>query len=436
MAKVLILTAGFGEGHNSAARALQAAFNEQPGIDAELIDLFALRAPRFNHLARRGYLKLINAAPKAWSRLYRWLDESPHAPWVFRSLAGHRRLLGRLIAEKQPAALVTTYPVYGWLLNQLRREGRVFCPHYTVITDALTINSLWYRADSAGWFVTDSDSAAFLRVRGVPADKIHVSGFPVALAFADRPAHLVPPEPLPGTGPDKPRVGSSAATKVARLIPGGQQAATGSQQRCASPALSRSEGCATDPGLPTGSNGNPLRVLFMINTDRTRALAIARALLQNPVWQLTITAGRDEGLRRELLALAAGAPARSEVLGWTDRIPELLMTHHVAISKAGGATTQESINALCPLIVSQIVPGQEEGNYELIRRHEAGTLAQTPEEIVAALERLFADDARLWRHWRANLQTLSRPAAARDIAAHVLRHCRPVSPVACEALAK
>ena len=366
MAKVLILTAGFGEGHNSAARALQAAFNERPGVDAELVDLFALRAPRFNHLARRGYLKLINAAPKAWSRLYRWLDESPHAPWVFRSLAGHRRLLGRLIAEKQPAALVTTYPVYGWLLNQLRREGRVFCPHHTVITDALTINSLWYRADSAGWFVTDSDSAAFLRVRGVPADKIHVSGFPVALAFADRPAHLVPPEPLPGTGP-----------------------------------------------------GHPRRVLFMINTGRTRALAIARALLQNPAWQLTITAGRDEGLRRELLALAAGAPARSEVLGWTDRIPELLMTHHVAISKAGGATTQESINALCPLIVSQIVPGQEEGNYELIRRHEAGTLAQTPEEIVAALERLFADDARLWRHWRANLRRLAQPAAARTIARHV-----------------
>lgn len=364
MPKVLILTAGYGEGHNSAARALQAAFNEQPGIEAELIDLFALRAPRLNNLSRRGYLKLINTAPKLWSRLFRWLDESPRAPWMFRTLASHRRLLGRLIEEKQPVALVSTYPVYAWLLNQLRREGQVFCPHHTVVTDALTINSVWYRTDSAGWFVTDPDSAAYLRERGVPAAKVHVSGFPVDLAFADRPAGVVPPEP-------------------------------------ASPA-------------------KPRRVLFMINTGRTRALATARALLQNPAWHVTITAGRDESLRHELLALAKGAPAQADILGWTNRIPELLMTHHAVISKAGGATTQESINALCPLLVSQIVPGQEEGNYELIRRHDAGALTETPEAVVAALNRMFANDARVWRNWRTNLRQLAQPAAARAIATTVL----------------
>lgn len=368
MAKVLILTAGYGEGHNSAARALQTAFNERSGIEAELVDLFALRAPRLNDLSRHGYLKLINTAPRAWSRLYRWLDESPRAPWVLNTLASHRRLLGRIIAEKQPVAVVSTYPVYSWLLNRLRREGQVLCPHYTVITDALTINSLWYRADSAGWFVTDSDSAAYLRGCGVPAGKIHVSGFPVALAFADRPAHLAPADPV---GP-----------------------------------------------------AHPPRVLFMINTGRRRALAITRALLKNPAWQLTITAGRDEKLRRELGELAQGAPAKTDILGWTDRIPELLMTHHVAVSKAGGATTQESINALCPLIVSQIVPGQEEGNFELIRRNDAGALAETPEAIVATLERLFADDAKLWHRWRANLRRLAHPAAARMIAATVLAEPR------------
>ncbi|MDI1249492.1 MAG: galactosyldiacylglycerol synthase [Lacunisphaera sp.] len=375
MRKILILTAGFGEGHNSAARAVQAACNEQPGIEAELVDLFALRAPRLNHVSRRAYLRLINTAPRIWRRLYRWLDQSRHAPGLFRALAGHRRMLGRLIAEQQPVAIISTYPVYAWLLNQLRREGHFFCPHFTVVTDALTINSLWYGTASAGWFVTDHDSAAFLRVRGVPADRIHVSGFPVALAFADRPAHLNPPMPS---------------------IP----------EKCNVLRYTYPE---TTP-----------RVLFMINTGRTRALAIARALLAQPGWHLTITAGRDEALRRELVALAAGAPAPCTVLGWTDRIPELLMTHHVVISKAGGATTQESINALCPLLVSQIVPGQEEGNYELIRRHDAGALAETPDAIVATLQRLFADDAALWRHWRANLRTLARPAAARTIVATAL----------------
>ena len=366
MKKVLILTAGYGEGHNSAARALQSAFNEQPGVDAELIDLFAIRAPRLNEISRRGYLRLINTAPKVWSRLYRWLDQSPRAPLLFRAFASHRRLLGRLIAEKQPVAICSTYPVYAWLLHQLRREGLVFCPYFTVITDALTINSLWYRAPSDGWFVTDHDSAAYLRENGVPSECVHVSGFPVSLAFADRPAHWQPPDPTEG----------------------------------------------------------PVRkVLFMINSGRRHALDIARALLMNRHWRITFTAGRDESLRHELIALAQGAPAQAEVLGWTDRVPELLMTNHVVISKAGGATTQESINALCPLLVSQIVPGQEEGNYELIRRHDTGALAEFPPEIVSMLQRVFANDARLWQHWRANLGRLARPAAARDIAATVLEQC-------------
>lgn len=372
MKRVFILTAGYGEGHNSAARALKAAFDEQPGTMAELVDIFALRAPRLNNVSRRGYLQLINTAPWLWSGVYRWLDRSPRAPALFRTLTSHRALLGRIIAEKQPTALVSTYPVYGWLLNRLRTDGLEFCPHYTVITDAITINSLWYRTPSAGWFVTDADSAAFLRSRGVPADRVHVSGFPVALTFADRPAHL------------------TLTVPVTRHL------------------------------ISDMSPERAPRILFMINSARGPALRLARELLKQPGWRLTITAGRDAALRRELEQLAVGAPARAEVLGWTDRIPELLMSHHVVISKAGGATTQESINALCPMLISQIVPGQEEGNHELLRRHDAGALATSPEAIIATLQHAFEDDATLWRRWRANLQKLARPAAARDIATQVL----------------
>ena len=54
------------------------------------------------------------------------------------------------------------------------------------------------------------------------------------------------------------------------------------------------------------------------------------------------------------------------------------MTHHVVVSKAGGATTQEAVAARCPMIVNQVVPGQEEGNCELLLRHGAGALATTP----------------------------------------------------------
>jgi processive 1,2-diacylglycerol beta-glucosyltransferase len=90
------------------------------------------------------------------------------------------------------------------------------------------------------------------------------------------------------------------------------------------------------------------------------------------------------------------------------------------VSKAGGATTQEAIAALCPMIVNQVVPGQEEGNYELLRRHGAGALAETPEAVLQTLRQAFADRGAGCRKWRAALQPLARPDAAATIARHVL----------------
>lgn len=363
MRRILILTASYGEGHNSAARALRAAFAEHPGVEVELVDLFEQLAPRLDRLSRRAYLGLINRAPGLWSGVYRWLDRSPAAPLLFRAMQPHRRALAALLASRQPDALCCTYPVYAWLLQSLRAAGQPLPPVFNVVTDALSINSVWYRAPVDGWFVTDHDSATHLHTAGIPPGAVHVSGFPVALSFADRDQTLHPPDP----------VGSV-----------------------------------------------PRRILYMINSGRAHALDTARALLRQPDWQLTITAGRDERLKRELEQLAADAPARAEILGWTNRVPELLMTNHVVISKAGGATTQESINALCPMIVNQIVPGQEEGNWELLRRHGAGAYASTPDEIVRQLQAAFAYDAELWRQWRHGLRRLARPFAARDIASRVL----------------
>jgi processive 1,2-diacylglycerol beta-glucosyltransferase len=147
---------------------------------------------------------------------------------------------------------------------------------------------------------------------------------------------------------------------------------------------------------------------------------MAERLLAETGWEITIAVGRDEALRRHLERAIEGRPTPAQILGWTDQIPRLLMTHHLVVSKAGGATTQEAIAARCPLIVSQIIPGQEEGNYELLRRHGIGAHAETPEALLAACRHAFADRGAVWSAWRKALRPLARPRAAEVIAAHVL----------------
>lgn len=259
--------------------------------------------------------------------------------------------------------ICSTYPVYAFLLARVPADPPGQVPHFNVVTDSISINSLWWRGGGDGWFMPNDDSAAVLLRAGIDAARVHVCGFPVTGFFSAHADVLAPPDLAAGAAP---------------------------------------------------------RVLYIVNSGTRRARETAHLLLAESGWEITCAVGRDEGLRRELEALAAKRTRPARILGWTDEIPRLLLTHHAVVSKAGGATTQEAIAARCPMIVNQIVPGQEEGNYELLRRHRAGAFAPTPEAVGRELRAAFADGGRGWASWRSGLERLSRPDAARTIADRVL----------------
>ncbi|MEY3609221.1 MAG: hypothetical protein RLZZ447_2009, partial [Verrucomicrobiota bacterium] len=302
--RILILTAGFGEGHNAAARAVAQAWDEREGEGAAVIaDPFADAYPTINSVLRRAYLTAINRLPWAWRFLYGWMDRSKLLPQVLGRAPGDARVLRALLECHQPLAVVSTFPGHNFTLRHLDRAGVHVPPRFTVVTDSISLNSLWWTGGCAAWFVPNEDSAAVLRAAGVPGVLIDVTGFPVPPVFE--------------------RLGDTLAPPV------------------------------------LGAGGRP-RILVMIHSGRRGAERTARLLLCEKGWDLTFAVGRDEHLRARLTALAAHRTGVT-LLGWTREIPQLLLSHHVVISKAGGATTQEALAAGCPMVVSQVVPGQEEG---------------------------------------------------------------------------
>jgi processive 1,2-diacylglycerol beta-glucosyltransferase len=367
MKRVLILTAGFGEGHNAAARNLAAAV-EAGGGTAQVVDLFALASPRLNRLTRYGYLAMINRAPRLWSTFYGWADRSGPFPRHLWFLRKELRVLAGLLEREPPHVVCSTFPAYGFLAERLSQRGVLRAPHFNIVTDSISINSLWTRPACAGWFVPNPETAEVVRGMGVPSARLFDYGFPVQPFFAENAGRLDPPDL---TGDARPAV------------------------------------------------------LYIIHSGVRSAEATAGALLARTDWSLTFAVGRDERLRHRLEQAAAGRAHPTAILSWTDQIPRLLMTHHAVISKAGGATTQEAIAAHCPMIVNQIVPGQEEGNYELLRRRGIGAYATTPAAVLDALRAAFAGHGALWRQWRVALRPLARPNAARDIARHVLGALAP-----------
>jgi processive 1,2-diacylglycerol beta-glucosyltransferase len=358
MPKVLILTAGYGEGHNAAAKGLHTAFTEM-GAVAEIVDLFAKTGGATYEYSRKGYLGVINYTPKIWAACYSLIDKFPTGAFSVLFLGKMRRYLADHIADTKPDVVISVYPVYGYLVEKLYPDPkrRPFRFH-TVVTDSITINSIWHRCASDTFIVPNQDTADVMVAAGINGNRVHALGFPVPPRFArDRP---VRPEPVPP------------------------------------------------------------RILYMINAGKGQAPRIVERLLRIPGIHLTVTVGRDEGLRKKIEAVATKTGQPVEIHGWTNQMPELLMTHHLLIGKAGGAAVQETIAACTPMLMTSVVPGQEEGNARLLFQNQCGALCPTPDALAERIEQLFAGNAAEWRLWEANITRLSRPDAARQIAEFVL----------------
>jgi processive 1,2-diacylglycerol beta-glucosyltransferase len=361
--RILILTAGFGEGHNSAARGVRDGLARvaPEGTDVELRDLFAEAYGPVNGLVRKGYLAVVNFVPRAWGAVYRWLDRKKDFDQEFERFVRLREHFAALLDRFQPDVMVCTFPVYPNVLSQIQKQNAGCsrpCKSIVVVTDSITINAAWYRCATDFFLVANEHTGSVLRAAGVAPDKIKVFGFPVSPKFAD-------------------------ATRANRVLP---------------------------------PDNSARRVLYMIHAATRGAPELAGRLADLGV-ELTVTIGRADNLRPEIEAAAGD---KANVIGWTNELPRLLHENHLLIGKAGGATVQETIAAGCPMIINYVVAGQEEGNAQLIAETEAGVIATSPREVVAQVQQAFADDAKQWRKWADNISKLSRPRAALDIAEFLL----------------
>jgi processive 1,2-diacylglycerol beta-glucosyltransferase len=369
MKKILIFTAGFGEGHNTAARNIRDAIEHVAANEAsvEVLDLFDSCYGKLNDFFRKAYIAAINRTPRVWGKIYNVIDGTQFVESNMAMLTKMKRAMSDVLTQLEPDAVVSTYPIYNYVIDAIYSDGRARnFSQITVITDSITVNSVWYRCVSDYFLVANEDTATVLRNASVPEQQIRIFGFPVTYRFAELP----------------------------------------------------------DERYQEGSTG-PRRVLYLINSGKKEAPGLVRRLGERSDIQLTVIAGRDAALRKEIESEVRSTANPVKILGWTNRMPELLTNHHLVITKAGGATVQEAIAARTPPIISQVVPGQEEGNARLIVENECGCLAPSPEAILAALDGAFASEEKRLKTWFSNIAKLSKPDASLQIARFILETAVP-----------
>ena len=356
MKKILILTAGFGDGHTAAARNIRDAI-EILDEDArtEVLDLFAGSDGAFNTLVGKTALGVVHYAQTIWGGSMLPVENQ------FGSFARLQLALEKILDENQPDCVVSTHPVYGHAIQKIYRDSERPFRLLTVITASAQASPVWFRAPSDLFFVANDEVAGVLQVGGVTLNKIKNFGFPVSPAFADK-----------------------------------------------------------HPELPAPVGNEPRRVLYLVNTGRKKAVKAIDRLLQVDGVQVTVVAGRDPELRAKLIESTADVSTRVRILGWTNQMPELFYSHHIVVSRAGDVIVPEAMAARCPMIVLQREASTDDDSAALINKYECGTVVERKREIAEAVELAFDKRASVWSDWRKALKKISRPDAALRIAEVVL----------------
>jgi processive 1,2-diacylglycerol beta-glucosyltransferase len=235
-----------------------------------------------------------------------------------------------------------------------------------VLTD-YAVHSQWIHPHVDLYCVASEEVRAGLVDRGVPAQRIRVTGIPVDPAFA---------EPL-----DRREVARRLGLEPARttvLVMAGAYAMLG--------------------GI----------------------LEVHRVLLTLPHRvQAVFVCGRDQALVERLRQRSRRRPD-FHVHGFVSNVHEWMAAADLLVTKAGGITVSEALVRELPMVIYRPIPGQEEWNTRMLVTAGAAHVARGPEELARVLERLLADPAAL-ESMRAAARRVRRPNAAREAAEAILQ---------------
>lgn len=351
--RFLILTAGYGEGHNSAARALKEE-GERRGYDCRICDLCAETMPVTFRWSKTAYLEIIARFPWLWRALFD-LADNMEAEGCPVGLGKIRNRLLNLLAGWRPDAVLCTFPVYAPMLDEARKHlCRYVPPYVVVVTDSLAVSRSWVHADPHMWMVTDERTRQrLLDAYGLDPSRLVATGFPVSELFCEE-------------------------------------------------------------SLSSWSEGSPFRVLYLPQASLPIIEREIEALLAaHPDVHVTVVTGKKNRLHAQLQPrLGQGRHPRVTLLGWVGEMHRLLASHHLYAGKAGGASIHECYAVRLPAMVNFFVPGQEEGNAELLVAEKCGCVAETPSGMECALRRMLKNGGASWRAMKTAQHIAGRSGGA------------------------
>jgi processive 1,2-diacylglycerol beta-glucosyltransferase len=357
--RILILSAGVGSGHNSAAAALQQACVARTDVDeVRVVDVLQQSSALYRDLLGKGYFVLVEGAPWLVEWGYDVSDQpfrrrGPIDPWTRANAVPAISEIKRFT----PTAIVCTHFLPAQLVASLLLRGVTHARTGVVTTD-YDFQGLWLTSAFHALFVAREEGKVQLSALGLPPDRVQVTGIPIAAS----------------------------------------EGVVSTRDRERPPKLLISAGAA----------------------GGDYALAVVRQILHmRSSFTATVVCGRNVELQQRIEQLVAPAGDRYRVLGFTSEMPQLLRDADLFVGKPGGLSASECMAAGLPMVLVNPIPGQEVRNGDYLMEQGAAIRCNTPATIGWKIDQVLSEPGRLDRMQEA-ARRIGRPAAAADVLSGLL----------------
>ncbi|HEY5188122.1 MAG TPA: NAD-dependent epimerase/dehydratase family protein, partial [Solirubrobacteraceae bacterium] len=331
--KVLIISADIGEGHDLPARAVAREFkDEDPDALVSVVNGLPAMGPILTKVLRENSAFMFQYLPWLFDFQYWLFMYFAPTRWLSRKLLTFfgRRGLMRLIQAHDPDQIVSTYPGVTAVLGELRRNGKLKVPCYSSITDLAGLQ-FWAHPGIDLHFITHPESA----------EEVERIAGPGSVRWAK-----------PPTSPAFLAARSRADARRALGLP--------AQGR----VIAVSGG-----GWGVGDLSGATRAALTFEDATVLCLC-----------------GRNDKTRARVAQRFAGEP-RLRVMGFTDRMGDVLAAADVLVHSSAGLTVLEAIIRGCPVVSYGFGVGHVRASNSALERFKLAQVARRERDLEPAIAR-------------------------------------------------
>lgn len=367
----MILYASIGGGHFKAADGIRSYIAENyPNDKVEMIDALHYTSKVVDKIIIDSYLNMVKYSPKTWGEIYK-ISEKQHSVANFSNMVQKMlsQKLFKLFKDEQPDVVISTHPFITEMVASLKKRGKTSAKLCVVITDYIS-HKLWELKPEYVdmYFVANEEMKYGLVHNGIGASKIFITGIPVSPAFLKEYDKQEIYEEF-GLSPEK---------RTILFFAGGQYGASNIK--------------------------NFFKSLLLVNEEI----------------QIVAIAGKSANSQKMFQKLSSGSDKKVIVLGYTNKVPELMQIADFVVSKPGGLTTTEILASTVPFIIINPIPGQEEENANFLTNNGAAVRLWDSSKTVPLITQLLNDNFRI-ENMKIMQKHIAKPNATKDIVETIVK---------------